>query len=400
MISVGQALSVRSVCDARAVTDRQPTPLIPIRAVPFAAGLVLVGSAWNVFVDAPGRALVVLLVAALAVLLAPRTPMAALALIVLSAVIQLLLGVQVNPGLGLTGAAFYAIGRRGSPRQHRLAVGAIIVFGILQTVGTIAQGALLAELVLRAAPLPMGIGVITAALAGIAVLVVPLLAGIARQAQALAADDEAARQRAEQQLQRTREEAAVEAERARLARDVHDTVGHALTVVITQARLLSAVSAQDPDAVAAAAATVESVASAALDEVRSVLAGTVRLADVTVDELVELAGSTDGITVEVHGASGPLVGQVGEAAYRAVQELVTNALRHGENGRPIDVSLTADESVFEVLVKNTVTDASSSRDFASGSGLQGLRDRLRDVDGELVTAREDRQWSARARIPL
>ena len=375
--------------------------MIPLWTVPFAALVMATGSVWNTLVSAPDDALVVLLVTAAAIVLAPRFPVQALGLIVLSAIMQFLLGVEVNPAQVFLGAALYSIGRHGSRFQHRLALAVVVVFGVLQIAATVREGSKLLDAVFSAARLPLILGVVTVAVAGVSVLVVPLLAGIARQARVVAGADESARRRAEAELGASRVVAAVEADRARMARDVHDTVGHALTVVITQTRVLAAVAARDPAMVVEAAAAVEKVASAALDEVRGVLAGSVQVADVTVEDLVELASSTDGVRVRVDGDIAPLRGDIGEAAYRAVQELVTNALRHGDRDEPVQVSISAQGERLELEVSNAMTgDTGTSLPSAASSGLSGLRARLDAVSGVLETTSRACVWSTRVEIPL
>ena len=366
-----------------------------------AAVVVVAGGGWIVWTGMPASGLIVLLGTAGSVVVAARFRLLALGLLVGAVMLQIVVGAEVNPAQALAGTTFYLVGRWGSRRQHWSAIGVVLLLGVFETAAAVTLGSALVEGLLSGSRVPAGVAVLTAVVAAGAVLVVPLLVGVAEQARARGREDLATRERAEQELAEARVLARVEAERARLARDVHDTVGHALTVVITQTRVLAAVAKGDPGLVLQAAATVEQVAGAALEDVRGVLAGAVQMADVTAEDLVELARSTDRVHVLVTGVVPPLGGEVGEAAYRAVQELVTNALRHGDPDESIAVSISAPDGQVRIEVRNRIgSQTAEPRSRVSGSGLDGLRARLEEAGGELVTSDQEGSWVARASLPL
>jgi signal transduction histidine kinase len=359
------------------------------------------GAGWITFSEGSVLGLLVLVVTAVAIVIAPSAALLALGLLVGAAVLQVVLGVQVNPAQAVAGAAFYFVGRWGTAARLRAAVVVVVLLGVLEAVAAVYQGSELLEVLLSSADVPAGAALLMLVAAAAAVLVVPLLVGVTEQARVSAREDEAARERAEQELAGVRVLALAEADRARLARDVHDTVGHALTVVITQTRVLAAVAKGDPAMVLEAAATVEQVATLALEDVRGVLAGAVRMEDVTVEDLVELAGSTDRVHVSVIGTAAPLRGEVGEAAYRAVQELVTNALRHGDGNAEVQVSVITLDGRLDLEVRNRVVpEPLTVRAGVAGTGLSGLGARLEAAGGALTTVIVDGVWVARATLPF
>ncbi|CAN5159467.1 sensor histidine kinase [soil metagenome] len=186
------------------------------------------------------------------------------------------------------------------------------------------------------------------------------------------------------------QEAIVEFERNRIARDMHDVVAHSLAVVIAQADGARYAQASDPAAVTTALTTISSTAREALGDVRLLLAQLRHseeegpqpvLADI--DRLFEQYGAS-GLTAirEERGMPRPLPAGQQLAVFRIVQEALTNILRHGDISRSATVGF--DWSDTEVVL--TVTGALKtpgaevqSRDVASvtpgGHGLAGMRER-------------------------
>src|SRR4051812_45021332 len=130
-------------------------------------------------------------------------------------------------------------------------------------------------------------------------------------------------------LQRERARRQLAEERAQLAREVHDSVGHHLTAITMQA----AAARRVPEAAERALGTIAELSSSALVEVRDF----VRELRTDIDELaVRLSGPDCRITT--HGTSTDMPPTVAHTAYRIVQEALTNAIRHGE-ATTVDVRL-------------------------------------------------------------
>ncbi len=130
--------------------------------------------------------------------------------------------------------------------------------------------------------------------------------------------------------------------RAAIARDVHDVVGHSLAVIIAQADSVPFL--DDEARVREVSATIASTARSSLMEVRQVLGqidGTGDAGPATLDEIVQ--GIRDaGVTVDhtVRGVPRAFGPDAGTAARRVLQEMLTNALRHGAPGMPVTVRET------------------------------------------------------------
>lgn len=214
---------------------------------------------------------------------------------------------------------------------------------------------------------------------------------------------DALRQRAEE-AERTREQEAarrVADERLRIARDLHDVIGHSFTTVNVQARVAATVLANAPDQARQALQAIETISRDALREIRQTLsllreqtrddgrheqgATTARLQ--YLDQLLEplrVAGLSVEETVDLPGRPLPLV--VDAAVYRIVQEALTNVLRHA-SARRVTVRITADDHGVKIEV---VDDGTVSRVAAGlpartpgGHGIEGMRERAQALGGHL-----------------
>ncbi|MFE3457880.1 sensor histidine kinase [Nocardiopsis aegyptia] len=198
-------------------------------------------------------------------------------------------------------------------------------------------------------------------------------------------------------------------ERTRIARDLHDAVGHHLSVVALHAAVAAEALDDAPADVAAARTELTHVTQASragLSELRATVRalrdadpGEERVASLAhLDELVDSV-RTAGVRVSVEGApgAGELSGMVDATAYRIVQEALTNTLRHARAGRA-DVVFHRVDGELEV----TVTDDGSATATAgsSGSGLAGMRERVRLVGGTVEAGpRPEGGFGVRARLP-
>jgi two-component system sensor histidine kinase DesK len=173
---------------------------------------------------------------------------------------------------------------------------------------------------------------------------------------------------------------AVAEERLRFGRDLHDVMGRNLAVIALKSELAVQLARRGrPDAVEQMI-EVQRIAQESQREVRAVVRG-YREADLG----VELAGAQGvlkaaGISCEVSGEADGLPAEVQSALGWVVRETTTNVLRHGDAGR-CSVALRKAEGRVLLTVEND--GAGSTDEAGGGSGLAGLRERLRGVDGTL-----------------
>jgi signal transduction histidine kinase len=210
-------------------------------------------------------------------------------------------------------------------------------------------------------------------------------------------------------------------ERLRIARDVHDLVGHGLSAIAVQsstARL--ALDSGRIETARTALAAVESGSRAALGEMRQLL-GVLRAGDAGehgrvsgLDDLPGLVGSMSrqGVMATLHaGEVGAVPGAVSLAAYRVVQEALTNVVKHG--GSRVRVEVGASGGAVLVTVEDYADQAplesdaghppltGGARQRAGAAGLVGMRERVAIFGGELSAgpAGDHPGWRVRARIP-
>jgi signal transduction histidine kinase len=208
--------------------------------------------------------------------------------------------------------------------------------------------------------------------------------------------------RAEREAERERRLAAAE-ERARIARDLHDSAGHAINVILVQAGAARLLQQQDPERAREALETVEEVARETIDEIDR-LVGALReggSADVepppglaALDGLVERHRSAGlDVTVETRGSQRALARGADQAAYRILQEALTNAARHGNGGA--EVVIAFGDNGIEITVTNPAVTETDSE----GHGLVGMRERAALIGGTIETATSNGHFHLRARLP-
>ncbi len=208
-----------------------------------------------------------------------------------------------------------------------------------------------------------------------------------------------------------RARAAVAEERARMARELHDVVSHAISVMLLQARgarkLLDTQPPGDP-AVRAALDTFDTAGRTALDEMRRLLT-VLRPDGLTptlgpqpslrhLDQLVaSVRGAGLAVELDVTGGLDSLPPGLDVSAYRIVQEALTNALRHaGPATATVRVGVGADELAIDV-----VDDGAGTPGGAPGYGLIGMRERVAVHGGHLETGYSpEGGFALRARLPL
>jgi signal transduction histidine kinase len=205
---------------------------------------------------------------------------------------------------------------------------------------------------------------------------------------------------------------AVNIERGRIARELHDVVAHHVSVMVIQAGAARRVIDANPGQAAEALASIETVGRQALDELRRVL-GVLRAVPEVADGngrapqpgLVGVDGLADqvreaglAVDVRVEGEARPLPVGVDVSAYRIVQEALTNALKHaGPAKATVTVRYGDDDVELEVVDDGR---GASSTD-GGGHGLLGMRERVELFGGDLRAGpRVGGGYAVRARLPV
>ena len=227
---------------------------------------------------------------------------------------------------------------------------------------------------------------------------------VRQRSERIAEADERRRQ-AEREAEREQRLASAE-ERTRIARDLHDSAGHAVNVILVQAGAARLRRAQDPARSRAALETIEDVARETLVEIDQLVralrdpgrtdgveppAGLAAL-----DALVarSRAGGLD-VRVEQSGERRPLQPGVDQAAYRILREALTNASRHGTGTARVE--LTYGASAVDLVVTNPLP--AGAVETRAGHGIVGMRERAALVNGTLEARAEDGTFRVHARLP-
>ncbi|SNQ48312.1 Integral membrane sensor signal transduction histidine kinase [Frankia canadensis] len=194
-------------------------------------------------------------------------------------------------------------------------------------------------------------------------------------------------------------------ERNRLAAELHDSIGHALTVTVLQAGAARQVAGADPAFVERALTVIEETGRRAMDDLERTL-GILRdtpvgvrarptLADL--DALLDIARAAGApVTADVSPRIGDIPGVVSQEAYRILQEAVTNALRHAP-GCAVVIDIGVDDTCLDLRVVNAMSRSTTLP--RGGKGLRGLRERAILLGGEFSASRQDDHWTVDVRLP-
>jgi two-component system, NarL family, sensor histidine kinase DesK len=168
-------------------------------------------------------------------------------------------------------------------------------------------------------------------------------------------------------------------ERERIARDLHDLLGHTLTGIVVRAQLIKKVAPSDPARAAAEATDVERLARGALTEVRAAVSGWRHHALDTEIDIARAALTAAGVEPLVHTDTKVSMSPAVEAAVAlAVREAVTNVVRHADaRVCRIGVRAVGDE------LRLTVADDGRGTGAPDGSGLSGMRERITALGGHV-----------------
>ena len=317
------------------------------------------------------------LLAAAATTLRRRWPVPAMLVAAAATSLYLVLGYPYGPVFGFLVLTVYMVARRAP-------LGGAAAWCVLAL-------ALLAVHLLTGASI--GLAGLVPATAWVAV---PFSVGAARRAVAGAAVRE--REAADQRL--------VDAERLRLSQEVHDVVGHGLAAIQLQADIALHVHQTQPEQAQEALRRISRASGAALDELRAVLAAvhpegggstapTPGLAQV--DSLVDRVRLTGvEVTLQTTGTPSPLPAAADVAAYRVLQESLTNVVKHS----PHPAARVSIEHLREA-VQLTVTNQALAAGETVGMGISGMRRRVLAVGGVLHAGpdRDRGTYTVHARFP-
>jgi len=235
--------------------------------------------------------------------------------------------------------------------------------------------------------------------------------------------ERAAATKASRQLDQRRQQSE---ERLRVARDLHDVIGHNISLINVQASMGLDLMDSQPEQARAALSAIKSASKEALEELRTMLT-TLRHDDDAprspapgldrLPELIELTRAAGlGVDVEVAGQAPPLPAAVHLAAYRIIQESLTNVARHAGRAR-VAVRVTYDDAGVHVEIDNDGTAPSDRAPsdrapsdrapsdrapaIGTGSGITGMRERATALGGDLSAGfRPGGGFRVSARLPL
>jgi signal transduction histidine kinase len=199
-------------------------------------------------------------------------------------------------------------------------------------------------------------------------------------------------------------------ERTRIARDLHDSAGHAINVILVQAGAARLLQERDPEGARAALETIEAVARDTIGEIDQ-LVRVLRDNGSPVDEtrpvepppgLAALKTLTArqraaglAVALHSHGSRPRLAPGLDRAAYRILQEALTNAARHGRGSAEVDLSFGP--SALEITVTNPT--APSASVGSDGHGIAGMRERAALLGGTLEAGADNGLFRVCAHLP-
>ncbi|MFG3703983.1 sensor histidine kinase [Micromonospora sp. NPDC047670] len=247
-------------------------------------------------------------------------------------------------------------------------------------------------LTLSAIVVLVALGYAVAGLGALAVSMAPVLLGPAQAERIAALEARAARL----------------AERNRLARELHDSVGHALTVATLQAGAARELLDRDPEFARRALTAIEEAGRAAMDDLDHVL-GLLRepggggvAPQRTLADLDRLVADTRaaGLPVDARcaGDLADLPAAVSREGYRIVQEGLTNAARYGRG--PVTLRLDAHADALELELDNALSRPRRADPGRGGRGLDGMRERVLLLGGRLTVGADGDRWRIRVRLPF
>jgi signal transduction histidine kinase len=345
------------------------------------------GTGWDVIRDAA------IVVACAALPFRRRYPLGTLAVVLPTAGLALALQVE-QPLVALAAFALYSVTVASARQTSRVALG------------------LVAAVTLVAALVGGGSGVGLIAVADLALVAIAWLAGENTRGRELAAAA-AAERAAEREIAREeRAKRAVADERLAIARELHDIVAHAMSVIAVRSGVARVVMDSRPEEAREALGAIETTSRQALQEMR-LLVGVLRRGEgegerspapglSRLPELVERARDAGvDVSVEIDGDSRPLPDGADLSAYRIIQEALTNVVRHaGPTRARVRLAYLAEEIVIEIIDDGgRKWDPPQPDPAGGGNGLIGMRERVALYGGELIAGPHGHGFEVRATLP-
>jgi signal transduction histidine kinase len=199
---------------------------------------------------------------------------------------------------------------------------------------------------------------------------------------------------------------AVATEQTRIARELHDSAGHAINVILVQAGAARLLHDRDPERAQRAIATIEDVARDTITEIDRLVHAlreddgngdpTMPADPAALEELLDRHRATGlALGADLRGSRDPLPRGVAWAAYRILQEALTNATRHGRGSAQVIVSFQP--RAVEITVTNPTT--GNGVPNRAGHGIIGMRERVALLGGSLETGADRGVFRVHARLP-
>ncbi|SEP53826.1 sensor histidine kinase [Amycolatopsis saalfeldensis] len=293
--------------------------------------------------------------------------------------------------------AYYAVGEPGGPV---LVVPAMALFMLTRKRGPMTAG-ITAAAVLFAAYVAYLVTTRSFAInagAGVAVLWSAAVIGVGTAVRYQFAAITARRAQADEHRHRMAEQ-----ERLRIAREVHDVVAHSLAMINVQAGVAAHVADRRPEQAKEALLNIKAASASALNDLRATLAVLRSGEDkapapslAQIDELLDHARAA-GLQVELHGEAGELPAPVDGAAYRILQESLTNVVRHAEEASRVDVRLERRPGALALTVRD---DGRGTVEPTPGHGLRGMRERAAALGGQVEAGVTGDGFEVRAELPV
>jgi two-component system sensor histidine kinase DesK len=201
-------------------------------------------------------------------------------------------------------------------------------------------------------------------------------------------------------LRRTRERLAVAAvarERDRVARDLHDVLGHTLSLMVVKAAAVRRLIESDPTAAAAHAGDIEEVGRSALSSVRQTLSNAAR--PTLGDELASARDALESAGIDAHLPAVAVDDAAGaEPLAWALREGVTNVLRHSQ-ARHCWIKVSPENAGVRLTIEDDGIGVDSDSGVGGGVGLSGLRRRIEGAGGHLHTQSAQVGFTLTAWVP-
>ena len=190
------------------------------------------------------------------------------------------------------------------------------------------------------------------------------------------------------------EELTIVRERTRMAREIHDTLGHYLSILTIQLETISKLQERDPDRAAIEVAEARRVASQSMQEVRNAIAALrpTSIATLSITQAIsqlgnefEQSATETQLTLDLDTQLPPITPDLQVALYRAVQEALTNVRRHAHASKVL-VRLRYENELLELVVLDNGSNASTSGldNQHGGFGLIGLQERIELLGGQVT----------------